>query len=129
VAFTLLSKFDILNAVPMKFAEWLRGQVDSRPEWSQKAFAALIGVSPSTVSNWLGGNYVPEPPQLLKIAKETGTEPVYLFNICYGMPLPEGTPEGRRRVSDALDHVFDSMTPEERQIAAEMIELIRRNRL
>ena len=55
--------------VTLTFADWLNDQLNSKPQLNQVALAINLGLSQSSVSNWIRGLYVPQPENCRKIAR------------------------------------------------------------
>ena len=51
------------------FRDWLTRQLDQHPDLNQVGLAIKLGLSQSSVSNWLRGIYVPQPENCRKLAR------------------------------------------------------------
>ena len=50
------------------FHDWLRAELNRKPDLNQSALAIHLGLAQSTISSWLRGLYVPNPDNCRKLA-------------------------------------------------------------
>ena len=75
------------------FKKWLLEAIE-RLEMTYDEFGQLVGVSHSSVSQWVSGKHLPEPKQVIKIAEITGADEIWLSRMVgYLSPLKEGQGE------------------------------------
>lgn len=86
------------------FRDWLVRRLREE-EMTRTRLGKLIGVDPSTVSNWTLGKDVPRPDKVRLIAREFRADPIWLLGLAGYLPeMPEPvTPH--RPVADLLHDV------------------------
>lgn len=75
-----------------QFSDLLRSKM-AEMNINNKGLAVLVEVSPSTVGAWLDDVYPPQAENLMRLAEVIRESPLRLFNIVYGLPLPNGAKE------------------------------------
>lgn len=91
------------------FTTWLSREIN-RNDWTNSRLAELVGVTPSSIGDWLRGISQPKPDKLMRLADLTGKDPYVLFNWVYNLPLPSEA--DRDRLTDALGE----LRPKEKEI-------------
>jgi transcriptional regulator with XRE-family HTH domain len=71
------------------FAQWLRDQLERRPEMNQSSLSHLLGVRRATVSGWVRGEYIPRDHHLEQIAELFGVTKTDLY-VLLGRVAPPG---------------------------------------
>ena len=102
------------------FAAWLNDQLNSKPQLNQVALAISLGLSQSSVSNWLRGVYAPQPENCRKIARFFDIpEDDVLIVAGHRQPLPipnrthvaEAPPAYHTDPRIQTDKLLDNLTP------------------
>lgn len=98
----------------MKYLEWQKQEGGRK---TVKEFAAYIGVSQSTISNWWNDDRKPEGENLQKLAAKLGIE---VYDIL-GVPRPD---------SDLLylQSIWKELEPEKRRTLREQAEKYNKNK-
>jgi hypothetical protein len=104
------------------FGIWLDQWLQSHPDWTYEDFGAEVGVTKTSITNWVGAQKPVKVPvqRLRRIARATATDVTFLEKLVYGeeaqaapAPAPEwlavmraeiaaGVAEGVTRVLDRL---------------------------
>jgi transcriptional regulator with XRE-family HTH domain len=93
------------------FKDWLRDEMRLR-EVTQEKLAEEIGVSQTTVSQWLSGRNGPKPKSLARIAKYFGVDYAIFAGMIEYVPGPSGS-----------ENEIDRLPPKVRKIVAQVIDL------
>ncbi len=103
------------------FSEYLRQRM-AELNLNNKGVAALAGVVPSVVGDWLKGT-LPRAETLIQLANGLRDDPRYLFNIVYGLPLPDTSAEREADV-EAILRKIAAMPEEQRRQAEKYIDFL-----
>lgn len=78
-----------------RFSEFLKQKMEDK-KINNKGLSILLAkhsqsgrFSPSTVGAWLDDEYPPKPENLMMLAVIFETDAINLFNMVYGLPLPD----------------------------------------
>jgi len=78
--------------VSENFKVWLLYEIERRG-WSYETLARKIGVTHSSVSQWVNGKYPPKPGQLRKLSEVLEVDEIYLFQMVGYLSYAEGGQE------------------------------------
>lgn len=97
------------------FKVWISRQL-AENDWTYEELAKKIGGSTrqSSVSQWVNGKHIPDPPKLLRLAEITGEDPIRLFNIAYGLPMPNsGDREPANPIREKINRELNDIEDEQ----------------
>jgi transcriptional regulator with XRE-family HTH domain len=92
-----------------EFGRWLQRQLDRR-EWKQADFARRVSLSTGTVSHWITGKRIPDPPSCDLIADALGIDVTDVLRRAGHLPVVSDDPEHVRELTALLRRV--EWTPE-----------------
>lgn len=102
----------------MWFAELIAQQVTD--VGTQTALARRLGVTQQTVSNWLTGKTLPQPPEAVRLAVHLGVDPVTFV----GRLWPEvDQADPLRRLRNVLAHATPAQLEQVQELAQQVVEV------
>lgn len=116
-----LRKLQYNGCMEQEFKFWLR-EFRRKNDLTQERLGGQIGVAHVTIGQWERGEK-PDPGRLLKLAEFSGEDPHYLFNLVYGLPLPDEDREREAEV-EAILRKIAAMPPKQREQAEKYIDFL-----
>jgi len=83
------------------FAAWLQSHIE-RLDTNITGLSRLVGVSQSSVSQWMSGSTMPSRDSMLKLARVLGVHPIDVVAAVYEIEIPGQLSEQERATIDLL---------------------------
>ena len=117
-----LHKLPYNDCVEQEFKFWLR-EFRRKNNLTQEQLGVQIGAAHVTIGQWERGDNRPDPERLLKLAEFAREDPHRLFNMVYGLPLPEERGNLPKRIA-AIIQQAEQMSDDELARVADYFELL-----